>query len=97
MKRITKRHLQRQDHVQPPQPFFTPDKSHVQSAGDKPFFHKQSQPEETEEKVQTIRKAEPEEQQDKVQTKGENEEKMENTPVMRQATGQEDKEQQPKQ
>lgn len=97
MKRIAKRHLQRQEHIQPPQPFFTPDNSPVQRAGEKPFFQRQPKSEESEEKVQTIRKAEPEEQKDKVQTTGDTEEKKENTPVMRQTSGQEDKEQQPKQ
>jgi len=97
MKRLAKRHLQRQEHTKPPQPFFTPDSNHVQQSGEKPFFQKQGKSVETEERVQSIRKAEPEEQKDKVQTKGADEEKKENTPVMRQAGGPEEKEQQPKQ
>jgi hypothetical protein len=95
MKRLARRHLQRQEHTTPPQPFFTPDTSHLQRNGEKPFFQKQGQAEETEEKVQTIRKVEAEEQKDKVQTKGADEEKKENTPVMRQAGGPEEKEPQP--
>lgn len=97
MKRLARRHLQRQEQPKTPQPFFTPDNNPVQKSGQKPFFQKQPKTEETEEKVQTIRKAEKEEQQDTVHTKGADEEKKDNTPVMRQEIGGEEKEQQPKQ
>lgn len=96
MKRHAKRHLQRQEQPKTPQPFFTPDTGKQLNIGDKPFFQRQAGKEETEEKVQAIRKAEKEEQEN-VSKKDAEEEKKDNTPVMRQTSGPEEKEQQPKQ
>lgn len=96
MKRLAKRHLQRQEQPKSPQPFFTPDTGKLLNNSDKPFFQRQAGKEETEEKVQALRKAEKEERET-VSKKGAEEEKKDNTPVMRQTAGPEEKEQQPKQ
>jgi hypothetical protein len=97
MKRIAKRHLQRQqEQPKTPQPFFTPDTGKLPKNSDKPFFQRQARNEETEEKVQTLQRAKKEERET-VAKKGAEEEKIENTPVMRQTSGSEEKEQQPKQ
>lgn len=77
MKRLARRHLQRQEHTKPPQPFFSPGSGPVRRTGDGPFFQRQGKSEETEEKVQTLRKAEAEEQQDTLRTSGADEEKKE--------------------
>ncbi len=94
MKRQARRHLQHQLQKKSSQPFFTPGSKQVQRNGEKPFFQKQSGPEETEENVQTMGNAESEEQKDTVQSMGADEEKKDNLPVMRQTGGQEDKDQQ---
>lgn len=99
MRRIAKRHLQRQEHppVQNRKPFFTTDHSTQHQAEGKPFFQAQTKEGEKEEQVQTIRKAATEERQETVSKKGAEEDKKENLPVMRQDAAPEEKDQQPKQ
>jgi hypothetical protein len=97
MKRIAKRHLQRQEHppVRTQKPIFTADHSPLQQAEGKPFFQAQTKEGEKEEQVQTVRRAATEERQETMSKKEAEEDKKENLPVMRQDAVGEEKDKQP--